>query len=311
MLKYLFKNISFGFDFWITVFSFSFIFRYFLINKEEILSVSLNNNQYILLLLSLIFTILSVFANALAWSELFNSLEIKVERRKLISIHINSNLKKYIPGNIWHFIDRIRILKKEINPSKILYPIAIEPILMLASSLIFVPIYNFSFYKLVFFIPVIFISNKINNKLINFLKTSLLKKIFKIVPSIDKNLFSITENQYKQKILIKPFLIENLFVILRFIGFYICFKTFINSDIEIYQILSCFTFAWVAGLVIPGAPGGVGVFESLILILFNRQDINAELLIVLLFYRFLATLADVVSPIIIQLSKKLINIKVS
>ena len=305
-MQFLYRKIPKGFDFWITILSLSFIIRNIFINKDEILSIAIDKNQYFYLLLSLLITTISRFINAASWAEIFLTLDLNLSRRQLIEIHINSNIKKYIPGNIWHFVDRIRILQKIIDPSQVLLPVIFEPILMLISGLIFIPIYQFKIYKVLFFIPLIFISTKTNKRIIDKLKTSLLKKIIKFVPTLDSNLFKTSPDKYRNILFINPLLIEILFIFFRFIGFYICFIAFLdNPEFGFFKVFSYFSFAWVAGLVIPGAPGGVGVFESLILILFNNQFFNSELLIILLFYRFTATVSDLLAPILVLITSRI------
>ena len=57
-------------------------------------------------------------------------------------------------------------------------------------------------------------------------------------------------------------------------------------------MLSAFSLAWTVGLVVPGAPGGLGVFEAFLLL--NQQLIVPEesLVVTLLFYRLVSSLAD-------------------
>ena len=296
-MHFLFRKIPKGIDFWITILSLSFIVRNIFINKDDILSIEIDANQYFYVLFSLIITTISIFINAASWAEIFHTLDLKIERSKLIKLHINSNLKKYIPGNIWHFVERIRILQKIIHPSQVLLPVIFEPILMLISGLILIPIYQFKIYKLLFFIPLIVISTKTNKRILDKLKTSLLKKIIKVIPTFDSNLFQTSSDKYRTALFINPLLIEMLFIFFRFIGFYICFIAFLdNPEFSFFKVFSYFSFAWVTGLVVPGAPGGVGVFESIILILFNNEYLNSELLIILLFYRFTSMLSDLLSP---------------
>ncbi|TVQ54167.1 MAG: UPF0104 family protein, partial [Spirulina sp. DLM2.Bin59] len=56
---------------------------------------------------------------------------------------------------------------------------------------------------------------------------------------------------------------------------------------EIPQVISAFAVAWVLGLVLPGAPGGLGVFESVAVGLLSPQ-----FLLPIALFRFNNTLAE-------------------
>ena len=57
--------------------------------------------------------------------------------------------------------------------------------------------------------------------------------------------------------------------------------------------LAAFGLAYAVGLVVPGAPGGLGVFEATLLLRLGAAVPEAQLLAVVLSYRLLSTLADV------------------
>ncbi|MGA1625072.1 MAG: hypothetical protein ACO4AJ_05485 [Prochlorothrix sp.] len=70
--------------------------------------------------------------------------------------------------------------------------------------------------------------------------------------------------------------------------------------------MGSFSGAWVAGVVIPGAPGGLGVFEATALALLQGQSAQglvlapAGILVTLGFYRLVSTLAEAVGAAIGQ-----------
>lgn len=57
--------------------------------------------------------------------------------------------------------------------------------------------------------------------------------------------------------------------------------------------LAAFSMAYAAGLVVPGAPGGLGVFEATLLLRVGDGVAEAPLLAVVLSYRVISTAADV------------------
>jgi hypothetical protein len=90
-----------------------------------------------------------------------------------------------------------------------------------------------------------------------------------------------------------PLLAELVFVLLRFAGFACCVQAFdLSFAIGWGGWLAGFALAWTAGLVVPGAPGGLGVFEAVLLIRLAVVVPEAPLLAVVISYRLVSTLAD-------------------
>ena len=93
-----------------------------------------------------------------------------------------------------------------------------------------------------------------------------------------------------------PLLAELLFVACRFSGFWACLQVFgLNQVLSITAWLAAFALAWTAGLVVPAAPGGLGVFEAVLLLRLGQSVPEAPLLAVALSYRLVVTLADVLA----------------
>lgn len=58
-------------------------------------------------------------------------------------------------------------------------------------------------------------------------------------------------------------------------------------------IVGAFSLAWVLGLVVPGAPGGVGVFEGVAIALLQVSLTPERILGAVAAYRLISTLAEV------------------
>ena len=59
--------------------------------------------------------------------------------------------------------------------------------------------------------------------------------------------------------------------------------------------LAAVGLAWTAGRVVPAAPGGLGVFEAVLLFRLGTLVPEAPLLAVALSYRLIVTLADLIA----------------
>ena len=158
--------------------------------------------------------------------------------------------------------------------------------LLASLGLILSPLYFFLIFPLVF----------LNRKLIYFILKrlgSLKGKVFDVLRLQNLN------DQFEERIYIISFfptralLLEIGFVVSKFIGFYICLITFYTSNnINIIFLLVIFSLSWSLGLVVPTAPGGVGVLESCLLFLLGRNIPQNAIFVSLIYFRVISTSAD-------------------
>ena len=210
-----------------------------------------------------------------------------------ISFYVLTNILKYVPGGIWHFVERFNFIKKISNPQIALYSTLVEPYFMLSGSfllaslgLIFSPIYFFLIFPLVF----------LNRKLIYL--------VLKRIGSLKGKVFEVlrlpnSKDQFEERINIISFfptralLLEIGFVLSKFIGFYFCLNTFYPSNtLDIIFLLVIFSLSWSLGLVVPTAPGGVGIFEACLLFLIGRNIPQNAIIVSLIYFRIISTSAD-------------------
>jgi len=273
--------------------SLSYFCIYFFDNIDQIsFDINLERNG-INLSLSFLFCVLSIYLNAYAWKYIIKWFGKEFKSNNLVSFYILTNILKYVPGGIWHFVERFNFIQKISNPQIALYSTVIEPYFMLSGSfllaslgLIFSPIYFFLIFPLVF----------LNRKLIYLVLKrigSLKGKVFEVLslPS--------SKDQFEERINIISFfptralILEIGFVLSKFIGFYICLNTFYTSNtLNSIFLLVIFSLSWSLGLVVPTAPGGVGVFEACFLFFVGKSIPQNIILICLIYFRVISTSAD-------------------
>ena len=266
---------------------------YFFYNIDQIsFDINLEKNG-INLSLSFLFCVLSIYLNAYAWKYIVKWFGKEFKSNNLVSFYVLTNILKYVPGGIWHFVERFNFIKKISNPQIALYSTLIEPYFMLSGSfllaslgVIFSPFYFFLILPLVF----------LNRKLIYL--------VLKRLGSIKGKVFEVlrlanSKDQFEKRIHIISFfpiralLLEIGFVLSKFIGFYICLNTFYtNNTLNIIFLLVIFSLSWSLGLVVPTAPGGVGVFEACLLFFVGRNIPQNTILVILIYFRFISTSAD-------------------
>jgi uncharacterized membrane protein YbhN (UPF0104 family) len=76
---------------------------------------------------------------------------------------------------------------------------------------------------------------------------------------------------------------------------------------QIPILLGAYSFAWLLGLLIPGAPGGLGVFEATILALLSQQFSPAILLGAIAFYRLVSILAETLGALLAKLDQRFLD----
>ena len=266
---------------------------YFFYNIDQIsFDINLERNG-INLSLSFLFCVLSIYLNAYAWKYIVKWFGKEFKSNNLVSFYVLTNILKYVPGGIWHFVERFNFIKKISNPQIALYSTLIEPYFMLSGSfllaslgLIFSPLYFFLIFPLVF----------LNRKLIYL--------VLKRIGSLKGKVFEVlrlpnSKDQFEERINIISFfptralILEIGFVLSKFIGFYICLNTFYTSNtLNIIFLLVIFSLSWSIGLVVPAAPGGVGVFEACLLLFVGKSIPENIILISLVYFRVISTSAD-------------------
>jgi len=266
---------------------------YFFYNIEQIsFDINLERNG-ISLSLSFLFCVLSIYLNAYAWKYIVKWFGIEFKSNNLVSFYVLTNILKYVPGGVWHFVERFNFIKKISNPQIAWYSTLIEPYFMLSGSfllasmgLIFSPFYIF------LIVPLAFLNRKFIFLILKRLG-ALKGKVFEVLKL--KN----SKDQFEERINIISFFptsalfLEIGFVLSKFIGFYFCLNTFYPSNtLNIIFLLVIFSLSWSLGLVVPTAPGGVGVFEACLLFLVGRNIPQNAILVSLIYFRIISTSAD-------------------
>ena len=85
---------------------------YFFYNIDQIsFDINLEKNGINLSLLFL-FCVLSIYLNAYAWKYIVKWFGKESKSNNLVSFYVLTNILKYVPGGIWHFVERFNFIKK-------------------------------------------------------------------------------------------------------------------------------------------------------------------------------------------------------
>ena len=271
-------------------------------NWEQVLQIRISDSGWVSLGTAFIITIMAHLWSGWIWFWILKEFNQSVNSWWAIRVYLVTNIAKYLPGNIWHFYGRITETKKAGVPVEIaILSVLIEPLLMAAAALGVASFgssqESWSLQFLCFFAVLSIVHPRILNPVIKYL--------VKIKLKVKKSDLETTTELKLERYPIKPFVGEICFVLLRGSGFLLTMFAF--NSIEFNQILlifSVFSFAWLLGLVVPGAPGGVGVFEATALALLEPKFSPGIVLSAVAFYRLISVLAETFAAGLVWLEQK-------
>jgi glycosyltransferase 2 family protein len=233
------------------------------------------------------------------WTWILRGLNQPVETIYFIQVYLKTNIAKYLPGNIWHYYGRILAAKEaQVSSSAATFSVLLEPLLMLAAALIliiclgnyFTPIHNNSLVRVFQILSLLGLLCAIHPRFLNPL-ISFLRKLKSKKPSSSE---TPSNDFYLERYPILPLLGELAFLGLRGSGFIL--TMFALTPLELNQIpllLGAFSFSWLLGLIVPGAPGGIGVFEASAIALLDNRFPPALIISTIGLYRLISIIAEI------------------
>ena len=241
-----------------------------------------------------------ILFNGFAWKNIIIWLGSRYVNNDLTFFYIATNSLKYLPGSVWHFIERFNFLKKKTNKNIALYGTLIEPYLMLSVSLLISSIgVIFNPFLILLLSPTFFL----NKRFIYFLLKILESFKGKQYDFISLNSELYTNIKCQSFFPLRACLIEVFFIGSKFLAFLFCLNIFLDiSQINISLVLIIFCISWSIGLIVPAAPGGAGVFETFFLLFIGNAYPQNLMLETLIYFRVISTVADLLlsSPFIFK-----------
>ena len=119
---------------WITLASLIFIAVALAQQAGQLRQLSLVANGWWWLVLGLGLTWLSILINGLAWRDLLIWLRHPPQGVAVVPLFVRSNLLKYLPGGIWHLVERVRVLRPAIGGGPALAGVILDPLLIVVAS---------------------------------------------------------------------------------------------------------------------------------------------------------------------------------
>ena len=107
---------------------------------QEVLALAPDQRGWALLILGLALTVVAQWANGLAWWALLRWLQLALPLLEMVQLFVRTNLLKYLPGGIWHQVDRVRLLRQRgASGRRALLSVLLEALLMVIAAFCLIP----------------------------------------------------------------------------------------------------------------------------------------------------------------------------
>lgn len=282
-----------------------FLAKRFKDNWQEIVAVHISQTGWMFLALAIGVTLFAHIWSGYVWLLILREFRQSVRQRWGLQIYLTTNIAKYIPGNFWHYYGRIRAVKQSgITVQVATLSVLLEPVLMASAALSLALIsYQNQYWALqlcCLIAVVVGIHPRILNPVLKRLETLKFKKqSVDSVPTLPCQL---------QRYPLKPLLGEVGFVGLRCCGFVLTLLALSPLRFDhLPMLLGSYSLAWLVGLIIPGAPGGLGVFEAMAVALLGQQFSAGILLSAIAFYRLVSIIAETVGAFFAEVDARVFD----
>ncbi|MGF1588193.1 MAG: lysylphosphatidylglycerol synthase domain-containing protein [Pleurocapsa sp.] len=264
----------------------------------EVAVVRIDAQGWLILAIAFMITIMAHIWSGWVWTWILAIFKQPLGVKEGIRVYLLTNIAKYSPGNIWHFYGRITaVANKGGSRGAATLSVLLEPLLMAAAALLIGIVssslsgvqvaFGQSWLPLASLLAVLI---GIQPRILN----ALLHRLSRSKNKADVIAETVTLTQYP----LIPFLGEMGFVVFRGSGFILTFIALQSvAWQQVPQLFTAFSFAWLLGLVVPGAPGGLGVFEVTAYSLLDNSQFPTEIAAVAL-YRLISILAEAIAALI-------------
>lgn len=294
-----------GLRLWVSLLSFGFLLAALVSHGGQLLQQRLDPRGWLWLLLGVGVSLLSLVANGAAWGVVLRQLGLRPRWPELITAYLATNLRKHLPGGIWHLASRVQRLRSPEAPlaqpvagAQALLAVVLDPLLAAIAALALVALGGWQGgVGLLGLAPLLLLRPRWFQPLLRRLEQRKARQLgLEAEP--------VAESPQLAAALWPSLLALLGFVLLRFGGFACCLLAFdLQRGLAWGGWLAGFAIAWVAGLVVPGAPGGLGVFEAVLLLRLGSAIPTGPLLAVAIAYRVVVTVADLLAALTARLDQ--------
>ena len=335
-LAALLQGLPGGSSLWVGLASAGFLLAALVANGRQLQQLSLDGQGWAWLLLGLGLALLSLVVNGLAWSLGLAWLGHRPRWLPAVLLFLRSNLRKYLPGGVWHLMQRLAVLRQgdpgpgiaaaespvaaPLDLRQGLVAVLLDPVLMAVAALALVACGGWQGgLAALGLAPLLLLRPRWFRPLLLRLERRRQGQLQRQGWLVEEpglageandpqglSLEPAATGTILQRYPLVPLVGELAFVLVRFSGFACCVLAFDVAPLLPWnQWLGGFALAWTLGLVVPGAPGGLGVFEAALLLRLGGLVPEAPLLAIALSYRLVTSLADLLGAATAELDQRM------
>jgi glycosyltransferase 2 family protein len=265
----------------------------------EVSAIRVDANGWGILAIAVLVTIIAHVWSGWVWTWILAIFQQPLGVAEGIRVYLVTNIAKYSPGNIWHFYGRIAAVgQKGGSRGAATLSVLLEPLLMAAAALL-IGIVSSTLGEAINWDRQTWLQLAALGAILMGIQPRILNILLhRLSRSKNKADATAAEAIQLSKYPLAPFLGEMGFVIFRGMGFILTFVALQTVTWQqIPQLFSSFSFAWLLGLIVPGAPGGLGVFEVTAYGLLDNNQFPTEIAAVAL-YRLISILAEAIAALV-------------
>jgi uncharacterized membrane protein YbhN (UPF0104 family) len=267
--------------------------------QKIIESFSISRNWPVILFSILIYSV-SYTIIVLGWKNLINGFGGYLTFKNSYIICGQSQMAKYIPGNIFHYVGRLILSKKAGLPNSII----INSVFFEAVILVVVSVILALFYSMILGwqnVLLININRLLVISIIVLASISVILICIRFIPRfkswlVKNNLLIDLKTIDLKSFLSTIFLVSVIYTIFFMIlGLNLWFISNYLWSIDLNLILifiGSYAISWAAGLITPGAPGGIGVREAVLIAILSPYLNEVRALTLALVFRIITILGD-------------------
>lgn len=243
------------------------------------------------------------------WTWILRDLNQPIPASEFIQVYLKTNIAKYLPGNVWHHYRRIVALKNaKVATGAATLSVLLEALLMAAAALIIIVIFGRRFavntnsvtVRILQLLSLVIILAGVHPRFLNPV-ISFLHKL-----KANKSDTQATAAFVVRRYPLRPLLGELGFLVIRGIGFILTLFALMPLNMsQVPILLGAFSFAWLLGFVVPGAPGGLGVFEATAIALLQNRFPAAAVISAIALYRLISIIAETAGAVLAALDERL------
>ena len=249
-------------------------------HSQNIEHVHIDSNALLVFIFCAVVTVIGHINIVVGWYlQLKNKYQKISFKQSYIAIGV-SQIAKYLPGNVAHFIGRAILVKDIDSKADITYAMLIETILLSLTALLFA-----SLWSTLYYLPAEISAISIVVITILFcIGTIILVEVLKR---------KLNANWILYNTLFHILFLNSISFFLHGYGIYLIASLFSDiPDLSILQYTLGFSAAFLVGYLLPGAPGGIGVREYAFVLLFGAFLGKGIALEVIVVHRLLAIVGD-------------------